>query len=250
MGCSTDYDSFVVGTSSSTGAAAGSSSSAATGGGPAASSATAGGAGGTGAGGAGGHGGDVPEPTCSLWTFTDEFADKPITPPWYAYDSTALATVKEAGGKLTLTLPPDYQGAYAGIYTEDHYDFTECAAVVKLDPLPPGSGAYFGLIQSAPDVVTIFEVFQGVITATINDGSGPLSETLSYDGTKLVWLRIRENGGTTKLETSPDGKLWGAVQSLPSPSFESDVYVDIAAWEPVSASDTGTVKFDDFNHPP
>lgn len=43
--------------------------------------------------------------------------------------------------------------------------------------------------------------------------------TITYDATAHAWIRIRESGGTTYMETSPDGSTWTVRKSATTPTW-------------------------------
>lgn len=261
IGCASDYDAFLTGAATSTlpgtttvtttGTTTSSSTSS---GGGGSSSTGGGGAGPGGAGGAnvGGSGGATT--TCLLAGLEDDFQDNAIGPLWNVYQSDANL-VAEAGGKATFTPPPNNGSTYGGYFSvDDGLALSSCSILVKLEAVPPTLTSVFGMFDPLDQQGTKanFEVADGVLTANlfVADNQVVLETLPSYDPTKPIWLRLREEAGMLHWDAAKDGKAWKSIASTATPALVGAFYVAFGGGESAGDSNPGKVRFDDFGLPP
>jgi hypothetical protein len=70
---------------------------------------------------------------------------------------------------------------------------------------------------------------------------------ITYDPVQHAWWRIRESSGTVYCETAPDGKTWTVRATTPDPFDLSGIGVRLGVGASATASNPGTVKYDEFN---
>lgn len=73
---------------------------------------------------------------------------------------------------------------------------------------------------------------------------------IPYSATDHVWLRVREAGGTTFWETSPDFFTWTVRRSLASPAWVGDANIEFQLIAHRSDGVNDFAEFDNVNTPP
>jgi hypothetical protein len=68
---------------------------------------------------------------------------------------------------------------------------------------------------------------------------------IPYSATAHAWLRVRETGGTTYWDTSPDAATWTNRRSLTSPAWVADTNIE---FQLIAHRDSGTVDFAEFDN--
>jgi hypothetical protein len=69
--------------------------------------------------------------------------------------------------------------------------------------------------------------------------------TVTYSATDHAWLRVRETGGTTYWDTSPDGSTWANRRTLTSPAWVADVDLE---FQLIAHRSDGTDDFAEFDN--
>jgi hypothetical protein len=180
-------------------------------------------------------------------TLVDTFNDNSIDPAlWSAYGGT-----REVNQRIEIRVPGSASGSnYAGALTVATYDLT--GSEIRVELVQPFSAriageAYLQASASAGNVVAV-TVSEGKLIAVQGVG-GTFTHlaTERYEPARHRWLRLRERGGTTYWETSPDGCEWELLHSKANPVTLTAVTLDIGAgtWQGTAAP--GVVVFDNFN---
>lgn len=180
-------------------------------------------------------------PLPKIETLTDTFdttVDKAGKWPW-----SSAETVWDAGrAKIPVTT------AYFALSTDGAgaYDLTGSSLYARIYPPPVGSGSL--------SRETLMEVIRGGVSndklAILVSGTslsarrtvgGVLTEGpwTTYDPVAHAWWRIRESGGTTYMDTSPDGVTWTNFWSVANGFAVTNVWVKINSgyWGTETASD-------------
>lgn len=185
-------------------------------------------------------------------TFNDGIVD---TTKWpNNYNTGAGGDPTEPGGRARVPCDTGF-AAYASdtIYTLE-------ASHVSVALYPPAAGgaaaeawAQLLITSSTPGTDAIAEVnaVSGLLTLAKRTGyfdAGAV--TLTYSPTDHRYLRIREDGGNLRWETSPDGITWTVRRNASAPSWVSVADLEIQL---ITHRDGGTpdfAEFDDFNVTP
>jgi hypothetical protein len=69
----------------------------------------------------------------------------------------------------------------------------------------------------------------------------------AYDATNHKWLRMRESGGTTYWDTSPDGLTWTNFTSAGNPIVFTNIYVELSSGAYADTTGTTIARFSDLN---
>jgi hypothetical protein len=68
---------------------------------------------------------------------------------------------------------------------------------------------------------------------------------IPYSATNHAWLRVRETGGTTYWDTSPDAATWTNRRTLASPAWVADTNLE---FQLIAHRDSGTVDYAEFDN--
>ncbi len=233
-----------AGGASGGGGLSGSGGSGGTTGGSGGSGGASGGSGGAsgGSGGAsGGTGGSTGLPPCGLGS--DDFSDGTIGSLWGIWNTGH----SEQGGVLRIT--PDAPTAmHSGMTTTTVANLSNCAVSVELVQVLStldSTSAYL-LLQPEPfkqSDVTFIQWEEG----NLYMGKEPVPAIQPYNAVSDRWFRIASSGGTTRMETSPDGKTWTTKHSISTPASYTAGRAELAAGSWKVQPSIGTAIFDNFN---
>ena len=180
-------------------------------------------------------------------TLVDNFNDNSIDPAlWSVYGGT-----REVNQRIEIRIPGSASGSsYAGAQSVATYDLTGSEVWVELvQPFSArvGGEAYLQATASAGNVVAATVSEGNLIAVQGVGGTFTHLVTEPYDPARHRWLRLRERGGTTYWETSPDGCEWELLHGRANPVALTAVTLEIGAgtWEGTAAP--GVVVFDSFN---
>ena len=228
------------GTGGSGGTTGGSGGSGGATGGSGGTGGATGGSGGTG-GATGGTGGSTGPPPCGLGS--DDFSDGTIGSLWGIWNTGH----SEQGGVLRIT--PDAPTAmHTGMTTTTVANLSNCAVSVELVQVLStldSTSAYL-LLQPEPfkqSDVTFIQWEEG----NLYMGKEPVPAIQPYNAVSDRWLRIASSGGTTRMETSPDGKIWTTKHSISTPTSYTAGRAELAAGTWKAQPSVGTAIFDNFN---
>src|SRR5262249_41515455 len=129
----------------------------------------------------------------------------------------------------------------------------DCEVLVSVSAVPDpqeSANAYFGIVEDA-DNALYFSAIMGALRCRLQEnGSATTVSAAPYDPVAHKWWRIRETGGITGCETSPDGASWTVLAATPTPPFISFGFVHLAAGSYASVSFAGEARFDNVDLPP
>jgi hypothetical protein len=182
-------------------------------------------------------------------TFSDGVVDTVKWPNNYNTGAGGLPT--EPGGRARVPCDTGFAA-----YASDNA-YTLEASHVSVAVYPPADGGAASeawaqlLITSSTagtDAIAEVNAATGLLTFAKRTGySDPAAVTLAYNPTDHRYLRIREEGGNLRWETSPDGITWTIRRSSASPSWVGTATQEIQL---IAHRDGGTpdfAEFDDLN---
>lgn len=186
-------------------------------------------------------------------TFSDNFDDNALD--LHNWENWGGAQVVETGQQLVVTIP-NATADYYGLETTHDFDFTGSRGFVEVvsisDVTPDELEVEFQCIFDADN--RVFFVIGGSTLIAYEEVAGVTTNLVSdtYSATDHKWLQIRESGGTTFWEVSPDGQAgnWTTFHSKATPiTMTSNYYnVDAGCWD--TSHGEVVVTFDNFNVEP
>ena len=211
----------------------------------ASATATGSGASGSGGGGAGGMGqGGEPAPPCHPPGLIDTFDGNAVDLSlWNTQGEDRIISVY--GGLLHIT-PNEGVGddQWTGMVTTDEYDLTQCSVWIMVP----------SLVKDGAEGSNYFQLYSdsGQASLTVTNGQlqlkiGDQVTTTPYSMSSQLWWRIRDDGGTLLLETSPDADDWTVVHSAPTPPWIDNVAIGLGTVSPTNATQLGETQWDNLN---
>ncbi|HEY0035991.1 MAG TPA: vanadium-dependent haloperoxidase [Longimicrobium sp.] len=169
---------------------------------------------------------------------------------WFAF-----GTVREVNQRLELEPAANTAGTYSGYQSNALYDLRESRITAEVVQVLPALTEAYTSLEAKHEGQTDNRVYigasDGVVFAGITiNGVHTVPASVPYDAAAHRWWRIRENGGTTFWETSPDGCAWSLLYSAPNPVPLDRVTPVLAAGTDVAHAQPGFAIFDNFNVPP
>lgn len=148
-------------------------------------------------------------------TIADQFATI-NTAVWNGnYGSTYAAT----GGKLVFTLL--VTADYSGLIASGPYVCTSCSISVEIDAIPgsakPAEGQVSWEIDSNSRIFYQFTGGNMNFSKTVGGVTSAITAGITWNSVTHKFVRIREYGGTTFLDTSSDRMTWTNRASLANP---------------------------------
>jgi hypothetical protein len=178
-------------------------------------------------------------------TFQDNFDDNSIDPTkWNNLDGSQIV---ETNYELEIT--NTLSTTFYEIQSVNQYDLTSSYVFVKLvvdNPALLYNDPSF-LVFIDGDNYLVFLIESNVLYAQYYSGGTqhPVSN-VAYNATNHKWLRMRESGGTTYWDTSPDGLTWTNFTSAGNPIVLTSVYISLGSGT-YSVSGVTTARFDNLN---
>lgn len=209
------------------------------------------GAGGMGGQGAGGSGGGVVD--CGgTSALAADFSGNTLGGLWDAGDWGG-ATISETGGEIVVSLPmgsADESGGY--LKSEHYYDFRgDFVSVEVTSAADPSSSAWAYLVVTM-DENNYVEIYQEsgflFFGREIGNSYTELAK-IQYDPIAHRFWQLRESGGDTYFETSPDGQNWAIRAQTPTADlFPVDlVQVVLGGGANSGQASPGEARFDKLN---
>jgi hypothetical protein len=183
----------------------------------------------------------------------DDFNDGVIATEWSVWPGDGI-NILEAQGRLTMVFPPtSIQDSWAGIGSEQKYDFTECSTFIRLVGVPQAPETYcsFAVQLSAGNSIH-FSIYPSSLHATVRkDGISIVVETAPFDPSLHAWLRLRHSGERVFWETSSNGQTWNEFGSLQKPFDVTSLMVIIGVGANFVEPTAGVnASFDNFDVAP
>jgi hypothetical protein len=135
-------------------------------------------------------------------TLADAFASNDLSTVW----SASIGTVTWSAGQVAIKCDTSYDSQLEAAST---YDLTSSAVYIKVAPYIAPYAATNLLLGVSYGNNLIFGYAGGSLQVNSNiSGSQTTLFSMTYSATAHAWWRIRESGGTTYFDTSPDGATW------------------------------------------
>jgi hypothetical protein len=194
-----------------------------------------------------------PPPACNKTTLVaDNFASSAIGPLWGGSYFDSGITSSQSGGELVIGLSGS-NNRFAAYRTGDWYDQAESKVSAEITQVPKQDGNVStflnALVTDQVDQLQ-FEIIGGQLNMRrIVGGSsaGPDTVTVTYNTTNHRFLQLRETGGNSYWETSPDGVNWTVQMTRPTPSWIHFVMIEIGAGTVAATTGPGALHVKQIN---
>jgi len=195
---------------------------------------------------------DGPPLVCAQATLlTDDFEDGVRGSQWSRSFNPSGTALSETGGNLVVTpaiaRPTPAFAAYASLYW---YDLRGSHVLVEVPQMVDTTSHAQAFLQLTFDSMNYLETVQENGTLSFRKwvgGTVSTAATVPYDPAQHRWWQIRESGGTTYWDTSPDGTNWTRRASDANPSYVGEVQIVIGAGTYQSEANPGSAHFDNVN---
>jgi len=141
-------------------------------------------------------------------TLVDSFTTNDLSALW----GNSVGTVTWSTGQVAIKCDTSYDSYLEASST---YDLTSSAMYAKVSPYIAGSAATSILLGVSTGNNLLFGYAGGSLGVYGNiNGNQTNLFTTTYSATSHAWWRVRESGGTTYFDTSPDGTTWSNQYSV------------------------------------
>lgn len=179
-------------------------------------------------------------------TVSDSFNDGAVNPALW---TDSYGDIEEAGGRARVPCRTTY-AAYA---TDTAYKFTGSDIVVQVFPADANTAVVEAWSQvlvisstAGTDLLMEVDAVAGEINmATRVDYWDENAVRIPYDPVAHSWFRIRESGGSTYWETSPDATAWTVRRTAVTPVWAADTNLGLQL---IAHRDAGTENFAEFDN--
>lgn len=179
----------------------------------------------------------------------DNFEDNLIGSAWSPL-ITGSATVTEAAGRATITLPSSTAGTHDGEYVSaGTYDLTGGEFVINIQTMVSTSvaaTAQFLLKLDATNYLLWTQVSGNISAHKVVAGVDTSLFTAAWSATTYKYLKISESGGTLTFWSSTNGTSWTSRATTANPFAVVALTVQFGAYCGNVAS-PGTFKLEDVN---
>jgi membrane-associated phospholipid phosphatase len=188
-------------------------------------------------------------------TLVDNFGDDALdTARWGSWGTPApvLDRVTEVNGRVEIRPVASTTYSTGNYYSLAPHDLRDSSAYVELvRPLraAPGTGTFLTAAASGTERVMFYLADTRLRIVQQVAGTYTDLAVVPYDAVRHRWLRLREAGGTTYWDASPDGTAWTTLWRAPTPIDLSAVTLGIAAETTQFVAAPGVAVFDNFNAP-
>jgi hypothetical protein len=187
----------------------------------------------------------------TIGELTDDFDDDLTGSAWatYAMPETDIAIGEQSHEvRIEAVGKPS---SFAGYVTKVAYALTGCQVSLEVKSVPPEANASTHLSFS-PDPsaqLDVLEINANGDTLYLRKvvGGVETKHGIPYQPACHRFWRLREHGGTTYSEASPDGTSWYALGSDPTPAFATGGRVDFGLFVFESAPQPFQAVLDNFN---
>lgn len=194
----------------------------------------------------------------AISTISDDFDDNSLDAAKWVNASTGTATLAETGGQIVITPPASTAGTNYGVLNSvNSYSLLGDNVFVQLaQPLSLGTNrdSSFYVFADASNAVGFVLQYSGSVYAlkTLQRVAGVTTTPITIFSAATYnashrWLRIRESGGTTFWDTSPDSITWTNQASAANPITLSSVKINLDAGTFGSTTSVGTLIYDNLN---
>ncbi|PAZ15679.1 hypothetical protein CLM62_12850 [Streptomyces sp. SA15] len=179
---------------------------------------------------------------------TDDFNDGVLDPVKW---SQSYGDPSEAGGRARV---PCTTG-YAGCRSASSYSLAWSQIALKVFPPAAGGGATSAAMSvlvlsdvGGTDAGFIVDPAQAAIGLYLRVGyADGAAVFLTYSAIDHAWLRLREDAGTMRWETSVDGLTWTVRRTAASPAWVSQSNLSFLVEAHRDAGPSDFAEFDQFN---
>lgn len=185
----------------------------------------------------------------AMHELTDNFQGTSVdTNKWTPTNNAAVVT--QLDGQLIITPAPN-TAQYGKIESNTTYDMTGSYCMVKQESLVAGSSTEQQLIaQIDEDHKLVIFYNNGGMICRYNSGAGNSDTFPGFDAARDRWWRIRESGGNTMWETSPDCVTWYTHRTVANPIAVTALLVEVQTGNyDTSVGAPGISVFSHFNLP-
>jgi hypothetical protein len=152
-------------------------------------------------------------PTAKTATLADNFASNQLGTIW----DNSIGTVTWSPGQVAIKCDTSYDSA---LQSTNNYDLTSSSVFARVNPYIAGSAATSLLLNSSFGNNVFFGYAGGNLAVNKNvSGAQTTLFNITYSPTAHAWWRIRESGGTTFFDTSPDSVTWTNQYSVADTTF-------------------------------
>ena len=179
-----------------------------------------------------------------------------VPSPWWTPYAESPVTVAETNGELVVTLASSVGGTHYGGYASTcRYDMAGQRVYLRVVGTPratPGAEQDFGLSADGVGGANNFgfQIQNGELSAfTRLDDRVTHLTAAAFDPTGHRYLQLRETGGVTFWETSPDAVTWTVHATLANPLPMTALKVVVAAGTWLPTADPGTARYGSIDYP-
>ncbi|HST57143.1 MAG TPA: hypothetical protein VLK84_00555, partial [Longimicrobium sp.] len=188
-------------------------------------------------------------------TLVDNFNDdQPDTTKWVVGGDSVSAgqRIREVNGRLEIRPRPNIATPEFSYYDSvTTYDLTASQVfveVVQALSATVGTTTYLSARIDGPNEIYLAVELGGMLVAISEvAGVATVQESIPYDERLHRWLRLRERGGFTYWETSPDGTEWNTVARAANPITLTAVKLATGAGTYGAVAYPGFAVLDNFN---
>jgi hypothetical protein len=182
----------------------------------------------------------------------DDFDDGTLDPSWTPY-STGGIVITETGGELVIDIQPELLVGHYGEIASPAHTLAGCQVSIHVTQIPPDgtSGGVLVLTDGAAGDRLEMSYGNGYIGCIYWIADMPtFIADAPYDPVAHAWWRLRESGGTTYFETSPDGISYQFLASLPNPFPVTSMRIALFGNAGPGPGPGGEMHLDRLNLPP
>lgn len=185
-------------------------------------------------------------------TLVDTYSGAAVDPALWTVN-TGAGTVVEGSGVLTFTPASNTAGDGQSTPSLISYNLTGSYAVVKVSSVLTGDEFTSLLCEIGGDGKYRLNLAQynGNLEARdVIAGTETVRATATYNGTTMLWWRIREASGTVFWDYSADGISWTNLFSETNPFAVLSMQARLETYENTAVVSPGTAVYDNFNNGP
>ena len=185
---------------------------------------------------------------CTKLALADDFDDGVMAASWTLLANNPVMVAEN--GQLQVTLATAGGAHYGGYDSTTTYDLRDHCMYVSFVTTPTNElNVEMTLSARTAAGSTGWVYHQGTIDPFVNTGTFMSYGAIPYDPTVQKILRVREDSGTMRWETSTDGVTFTLVTMQPTPMDVSAITVILEAGTFASAPSPGVATYDNFDVP-
>lgn len=181
-------------------------------------------------------------------TLQDPFSGGSLDTVLWTDTSYSGGTVAVSGGFLACSPLPNAGNTSGNITSASAYDLTGSFAFINTTQIVAQNGSTYFYVQSDLSNRVYFRVFTGNISVhSVTAGFDFEQATDTYNASTHAWWRIRESGGTSFFDTSPDGKTWTNFVNFLNLIAVTSMKANLEGYDFSADTAPGSAKFVNFN---